>query len=208
MRRPPRPLRWHKGLAPDVWPWLHRRMCNEYRFRLSLDRIVEEFSRLELPLHWAGGAPNLEPRDSIRPTDTAPVILWDDGPTLHQLPWGFPRPKGGPVINFRSEDRRFGPGRCLVPTDGFYEFTGAKAPKSKWLFTAVESELFCLAGLVRDGRFTLLTTSPGPDVAPYHDRQVVVLPRNAWGTWLDPKAPHDGLLVGAPAQTLAVTQLR
>ena len=46
-------------------------MCNEYRFKQSLDKIAEEFSRLHTPLHWAGGAPNLEPRDSIRPTDPA-----------------------------------------------------------------------------------------------------------------------------------------
>ena len=32
-------------------------MCNEYRFKQALDRIAQEFSRLKLPLHWAGGAP-------------------------------------------------------------------------------------------------------------------------------------------------------
>jgi len=40
-------------------------MCNEVRFRLPLDRIIEEFSQLELPIHWAG-APNLEPPGSRR----------------------------------------------------------------------------------------------------------------------------------------------
>ena len=50
-------------------------MCNEFRFKQSLDRLTDAFSQLRLPLHWAGGAPNLEPRDSIRPTDPAAIVL-------------------------------------------------------------------------------------------------------------------------------------
>jgi putative SOS response-associated peptidase YedK len=63
-----------------------------------------------------GGAPNLEPRDDIWPTDVAPIIRANkDGAELIQLRWGFPpgRPKGPPVINMRSEKRRFPRGRCL-----------------------------------------------------------------------------------------------
>ena len=50
---------------------------------------------------------------------------------LVQLRWGFPpaRPKGAPVVNFRSEGRRFPKGRCLIPASHFFEFTGAKPPK-------------------------------------------------------------------------------
>jgi len=183
-------------------------MCNEYRFRQSLDQLAEEFSNLKLPLVWSGGAPNLEPRDSIRPTDPAPVIVGrDGGAVLQQLRWGFPRPKGGPIINFRSEGRRFPTGRCLVPSDGFYEFTGAKAPKSKWLFTATDHELFCIAGFLRDDRFTLLTIDPGPDVAPYHDRQIAILPREHWAAWLG-KPDAQPPLSPAPAGLLQVRQLR
>jgi len=183
-------------------------MCNEYRFKQSLDRIVDEFSRLRLPVHWAGGAPNLEPRDSIRPTDPAPVLVGaPGGAELKQLRWGFVQAKGGPLINFRSDGRRFPTGRCLIPADGFYEFTGDKAPKSKWLFTAADSELFCIAGLVRDDRFTLLTTEPGPDIAPYHNRQIVILPRAQWAPWLDAAAPQPAF-APLPPGSLNVAQIR
>ena len=57
------------------------------------------------------------------------------GAELKQLRWGFPRDKGGPIINFRSEGRRFPNGRCLVPASHFFEFTGTKYPKTKWRFT-------------------------------------------------------------------------
>jgi putative SOS response-associated peptidase YedK len=98
----------------------------------------------------------------------------EDGIEFTQLRWGFPagRPKGAPVINFRSERRRFPKGRCLVPASHFFEFTGSKSPKSKWRFTKAGEDWFCFAGLWRpmsDGAgdaFTLLTTEPGPDVAP------------------------------------------
>lgn len=184
-------------------------MCNEYRFKQSLDRIAQEFSALKLPLHWAGGAPNLEPRDSIRPTEPAPILLGGaDGAELKQLRWGFAQQGRPPVINFRSEGRRFPNGRCLIPADGFYEFTGKKAPKSKWLFTPADgSELFCIAGLVREDRFTMLTMDPGPDIAPYHDRQIVILPRDKWAAWLGP-AEAQPALEPLPAGSLQVELVR
>jgi hypothetical protein len=57
---------------------------------------------------------------------------------------------------------------------------------AKWKFTKVGEDWFCFAGLWRpmpDGAgdaFTLLTTEPGPDVAPIHNRQMVVLDRADW----------------------------
>ncbi len=188
-------------------------MCNEYRFKQPLDRIAEEFGKLDIEVHWAGGAPNLEPRDSIRPTDAAPILVGSaphdgrQGAELKQLRWGFQQDRGGPLINFRSDGRRFGPGRCLIPADGFYEFTGPKAPKSKWLFTAADNDLFCIAGLVRDERFTMLTTEPGADIAPYHNRQIVILPRNQWAQWLDAAQPQPAF-AALPAGSLNVKQIR
>jgi putative SOS response-associated peptidase YedK len=184
-------------------------MCNEYRFKQSLDQIAREFSELKLPLHWVGGAPNLEPRDSIRPTDPAPIVVNSpEGAELRQLRWGFVQPGRPPVINFRSDGRRFPTGRCLIPADGFYEFTGAKYPKTRWLFTPADgSELFCIAGLVRDERFTMLTMEPGPDIAPYHNRQIVILPRAQWADWLGP-AEAQPKLEPLPAGSLKVEQLR
>jgi putative SOS response-associated peptidase YedK len=189
-------------------------MCNEYRFKQSLDKIAVEFSQVRLPLRWAGGAPNLEPRDSIRPTDPAPVVVGaPEGAELRQLRWGFVQPGRPPVINFRSEGRRFASGRCLIPTDGFYEFTGDRYPKSKWLFTPTDGsqlfagELFCIAGLAREDRFTMLTCEPGPDIAPYHNRQVVILPKSQWAPWLG--AGQDQPPLGPlPAGSLKVEKLR
>ena len=107
-------------------------MCNEYALERSLEELLSEMAELQMPLGFDGGAPNMEPRPSIRPTDPSYLLVGDGagGARLTQLRWGFPGPRG-PVINFRSEGRSFPKGRCLVPADAFFEFTGAKAPKSK-----------------------------------------------------------------------------
>jgi putative SOS response-associated peptidase YedK len=182
-------------------------MCNEYAQERSLDELLKEFGQLELPLTWDGGAPNMEPRASIRPTDPSYIVTGRNRAAhLSQMRWGFPGPRG-PIINFRSDGRSFPNGRCLVPIDAFFEFTGAKAPKSKWRFTASDDSVLGVAGLIREDRFSLLTGPPGPDIAPYHDRQIVILPRAHWAAWLDSSQPQPRL-APAPAGTLKVVQIR
>jgi putative SOS response-associated peptidase YedK len=56
--------------------------------------------------------------------------------------------------------------------------------------------------------FTLLTTTPGPDVAPIHDRQMIVLERDDWAKWLDLTKPQAELLRALPAGALRVEQVR
>jgi putative SOS response-associated peptidase YedK len=125
-------------------------MCNDYANHEPYDEYRRAFSETKILVRFPHAAPNLEPRDDIWPTDTAPVIrATEDGPEFVQLPWGFPpgRPKGLPVINMRRENRRFPKGRCLVPVSWFYEFTGKKYPKTKWRFTKPGEEWFCIPGL-------------------------------------------------------------
>lgn len=56
--------------------------------------------------------------------------------------------------------------------------------------------------------FTLLTTEPGPDVAPIHNRQMVVLDRADWLAWLDLARPEPELLRPLPVGALSVEQVR
>ena len=194
-------------------------MCNDYRARVDLDTIRKDFSEIRIRIRFPEGVPNLEPRDDIKITDIGPIVraaVDEPGAAdLVQRRWSWPGPRGNPVYNFRSEGREFTSGRCLIIADGFYEFTPHSDPKSKrkhkWLFTRAGEPWFCIAGIVRDSdlgeAFTMLTTEPGPDVAPYHDRQVVVLDRRDWARWLDPSFPAQELLRGLPAGSLTVEQV-
>jgi putative SOS response-associated peptidase YedK len=188
-------------------------MCNNYANHIPPADTFEAFSATRFPLVFPAGPPNLEPNDDIRPTDLAPVILpQGDHATLVRLKWGLlpSQPKRPPVINMRSEGRRFEKGRCLVPASSFFEFTGDKSPKTRWRFTRADGAWFCFAGYQNggpqaegDSRFTLLTVDPGPDIAPIHDRQVVILERSDWDRWL---AGEDGLLRPSPAGTWIVEE--
>jgi putative SOS response-associated peptidase YedK len=114
-------------------------MCNDFGNNIPYSDYLAAFSQTRIPVQWPSAAPNLEPREDIWPTDPAPVLrrLEDGRNEFAVLRWGFPsaKPKGAPVINFRSEGRRFPVGRCLVPASHFFEFTGRTTPKSKWKFT-------------------------------------------------------------------------
>ncbi|HEY5301349.1 MAG TPA: SOS response-associated peptidase family protein [Acetobacteraceae bacterium] len=82
-----------------------------------------------------------------------------------------------------------------------------RSPKTRWRFTRAGGDWFCFAGLLGRGKdgeaFTLLTTDAGPDVAPIHNRQPVVLDREAWAAWLGGDA---GLLGPSPAGSLVVVE--
>jgi len=128
--------------------------------------------------------------------------------------WSWPGNGGKPVYNFRSDGREFSTGRCLVIADGFYEFTTPADPKQKrkdrWLFRWAEgSRMVGIAGLTRDApglgeAFTMLTTEPGEDVAPYHGRQVALVPPADWRSWLNHERPAADLLKVLPAGSLSV----
>ncbi len=264
-------------------------MCNEAARRIALGIIREDWSQLKVPLVFPEGLPNLQAVASIRITDPTLIIRAarsPDAPQPQGTPaaegvmrrWSWPMSNGRPLYNFRSEGRRFGNsamgGRCLIPIDGFYEFTAPPpgAPKSakkdKWCFSlaggadagsseppfpaedcppakaggqaglppsrenrvragdAVDqaptsnapqnppqnplgSAFFCVAGLwhadpVVGEAFTMLTTTPGPDVAPYHSRQIVLMPRAHWADWIGGAVPSADLITPAPAGSLRV----
>jgi putative SOS response-associated peptidase YedK len=54
--------------------------------------------------------------------------------------------------------------------------------------------------------FTMLTMEPGPDIAPYHDRQIAILDRADWAAWLNPSVPAKTILKPLPIGSLTVEQ--
>jgi putative SOS response-associated peptidase YedK len=196
-------------------------MCNETRRRIALGQIREDWGQTRIPLRFPEGLPNLALLDSIRITDPNAIIrAAADEPGAAELVvrrWSWPGPNGKPVYNYRSEGRDFAKGRCLIVADGFYEFTAPadakQKRKDKWLFTKPGEDWFCIAGLWRADpkvgeAYTLLTTAPGPDVAPYHSRQIVVLERGGWARWLDPAVPASDILKPLPPGSLLVDPVR
>lgn len=187
-------------------------MCNEYQLILPFDDVIEEFNRTRSPLLFPGGVPNFGPTSSIRIGDRAPVLsAGADGPEVRMTPWAWKGPGGRPVFNFRSDGRDFSRSlRCVIPADGFFEFTAPEAGqtrKTKWRFGLKGDSSFWIAGLIKDGAFAMLTAEPGPDIAPYHDRQIVLLPKGHARDWLDLIRPHSEILRPVPAGSLTVEKV-
>jgi putative SOS response-associated peptidase YedK len=191
-------------------------MCNLYTQTKSVDEVAQLFRALQIPLGFPEGAPNLEARE-IAITDPAPIVRANDsGVEMVVRRWSWPAPAGKPVFNFRSDGREFSIGRCLIVADGFFEFTTHSDPKSKrkhkWLFKLRGADQFAIAGLWRTDptvgeAWTMLTTEPGEDVKPYHNRQIVVLPPEDFARWLDPSVPAAELCKPLPAGSLSVEQI-
>ena len=192
-------------------------MCNLYTQTKSVDEVAQLFRGLQMPLNFPEGAPNLQARE-IAITDPGPIVrARDTGFDLLVRRWSWPGAHGKPVFNFRSDGRQFGgSSRCLILADGFFEFTKPGDPKAKrkhkWLFKLREAEQFAIAGLWRTDdqvgeAFTMLTTEPGEDVKPYHNRQIVILPPSDFARWLDPSVPAAELCKPLPAGNLSVQQV-
>lgn len=168
--------------------------------------IPTQQSELDLPV-----------ADDIKINDMGPVMR-AAGNVIKLVPMNFsfpPSGRGGPVFNFRSEGRHFDKSnRCLIPASAFFEFTGKKYPKAKHRFTLNGAPFLAIAGLWREGKgtappaFTMLTTSPGPDVEPYHSRQIVVLRPEDWAAWIYLTKPEKELLRPLPEGSLAVETVR
>ena len=190
-------------------------MCNLYRIEKNPDAIRRLFADVQIPLTFPEGIPNLEPRD-VHITDRAPVVRWNaDHAELVERRWSWPSPYGSPLFNMRSDGRNFPKDRCLVPMDGFYEYTKPTDPKQKrkdcWLFRPAEGRQFAIAGLLREHpevgeAFTLLTCPPGPDVELYHNRQIALLRPDQWRSWLDGSARSLDVLGPTGAGDLRVAR--
>jgi putative SOS response-associated peptidase YedK len=188
-------------------------MCNSYEQHVAHQAYAQMMQALELGIPTQQSDLDLRQADDIRIGDMAPVMRAAGNLVeLAQMKFGFPPPRPGasPIFNFRSEGRRFDQSnRCLIPASAFYEFRGEKSPKAKYRFSLDGAPILAIAGIWRDGAdgqppaFPMLTTKPGSDVAPVHDRQIVVLRLENWVHWLYLTRPQNELLRPLLAGSLA-----
>ena len=192
-------------------------MCNDYEQQVLYQAFVEMMQQEALKPR-SDPAWSWRMADDIRIGDTAPVVRLDgEQAEIAEMRFGMPpaRPKGPPLFNWKSEGRSFANSkRCLIPASAFFEFTGSKYPKAKHRFTLTDAPCMAIAGVWKPGEgnqpaaFAMLTTQPGPDVAPIHDRQIVVLRPGDWGAWLRLTKPETELLQPLPAGALTVRTVR
>jgi putative SOS response-associated peptidase YedK len=149
--------------------------------------------------------------------------------------WGLvpswaPDPTAGPrPINARAESLLERPHfadavarrRCLVPVDGFYEWSTRGGRRQPHFITRRDGSPMALAGLWDVWRSAggerlltcaVITTAANEAIAGLHDRMPAILERQEWDAWLDP-ALDDGarateLLRPAPDDAVALRPVR
>lgn len=151
--------------------------------------------------------------DVDAPLDQRRVIIRRsvDGVEMAELRWGLRpnEPGGRPFTLIRSEERRFPSHRCLVPAS---EFRFGRGNRRYRVFLA-DRDWFYLAGIWRPASqdwpeaYAILTVDSNPDVAPYQERQMVVLRRERRMQWLDLSRPEPELLRPLPAGSFRVERL-
>jgi putative SOS response-associated peptidase YedK len=148
---------------------------------------------------------NIAPSQPVAAVRVAPA---GTGRELALLRWGLipswsKDPSiGNRLINARAETAREKPSfrnafrrhRCLIPTNGFFEWQRQERGKQPYFVRMRDERLFAFAGLwdrwespdkVAIETCTILTTAANAALAPIHDRMPVILPPEAYTRWLD-----------------------
>ena len=179
-------------------------MCGRFTLVAPGDAIAELFNLAE--------APDISPRYNIAPTQPVAGIRISQADKARELTyfhWGLiPRwakdpTIGSRMINARSETAAEKPSfraamryrRCLIPSDGFYEWKKVNGRKQPMRIQIASGGVFAIAGLWEhwqssDGSeiesCTLLTTNPNEKLQPIHNRMPVIIRPDDFDLWLNP----------------------
>ncbi len=161
--------------------------------------------------------PNFPPRYNVAPTQPIPIVRLNDGKRSFALMrWGLlpswvKDPKTFPLlINARGESVLEKPAfrnamrrrRCLIPTDGFYEWQAAGnagGPKRPHFVRAKTGAAGLAPPLAFAGLYetwtgpngeeldtaAIVTTTANRTLTAIHDRMPVFVPQDAFDLWLD-----------------------
>lgn len=178
-------------------------MCGRFTQHHDAGAIEERFNVAETLF-------DAEPRYNVAPQQTIAVVVAPenvrllDGYRWGLIPfWAKEIGIGAKMINARAETVAEKPSfknalarkRCLIPTDGFYEWDKAGGTKQPIHFRRRDGGLLAFAGLWDewtgpDGvplrTCTIITTTPNETVSPYHDRMPALLQTaDDEAAWLD-----------------------
>jgi putative SOS response-associated peptidase YedK len=181
-------------------------MCGRFTLTVDPGQLQETFPWVQVPTGFS-------PRYNIAPTQPIAVIANTGTDKLDFFVWGLipswakDREIGNRLINARAETLSEKPSfrnayrrrRCLILSDGFYEWKKDASGKSKTpMYIHLKSgKPFAFAGLWEDWHdpdgteilsATIITGTPNDLMKPIHDRMPVILPQDSYPIWLDPAA--------------------
>ncbi|MBA3419230.1 MAG: SOS response-associated peptidase [Geodermatophilaceae bacterium] len=206
-------------------------MCGRYAASRSPEDLIVEYeavdgtdgARLPADFNVAPTVPvhavRTRVRDGVRELS---VLRWGLVPS-----WAEDARVGSRFINARAETLTAKPAyrsafarrRCLVPADGWFEWTVRvdRPGKQAYYMTPYDGAGVAFAGLWEvwasgAGRLltcTIVTTEAIGQLTALHDRMPLVLPAERHAEWLDPEHPDpQSLLAPPPAEFVAGLEVR
>jgi len=163
---------------------------------------------------------DFRPRYNIAPTQSILTVLNTEIPEMVYTRWGLipswakDPSVGQRMINARGETllekssfrKPFRRQRCIIFSDGFYEWRSSGRSRTPFIVRMKDGEPFAMAGLwdkwtdpetrVALTTSTIITTNPNELVATIHNRMPVILEKRDYGTWLNPREVSDDVLMG------------
>lgn len=175
-------------------------MCGRFSFAPNEKIIEERFS-------VKAGLDLFVPRYNCAPTQKLAVISNDVPDDLSFYRWGLipfwskDASAGSKMINTKAETisekpsfkKSFNSKRCLVLTDGFYEWKKEGKIKTPYYFYLKNHTPFAFAGIWDEWKdaegkplrtFSIITTSANNLMKPIHERMPVILKREEEREWL------------------------
>lgn len=163
---------------------------------------------------------SLRKRYNIAPGQTAPVIVEHNRTQkLEMMKWGFLplsakdtnsifryktfNAKSENVFDKNTWKEAIRSSRCLVPSNGFYEWRTTATGKQPFFIRPKDQGLFSFAGIYSSwqdlegfewGTFSIITTTSNKEMRTIHDRMPIILHPNDEAIWLDPSISDAGIL--------------
>jgi putative SOS response-associated peptidase YedK len=177
-------------------------MCGRFSLGASAATLLGYFPVRE-SVAWTARynlAPSQEVLTLVQPAGAAREVRrmrWGLIPS-----WAKDPAIGNQLINARAETVAAKPAfrgalkerRCLILTDGFYEWQAKEGRKQPWCIRMRDGRPFAFAGLWDrwadpEGRTiescTIITTSPNAIIRKFHHRMPVILAPHDYDLWLD-----------------------
>lgn len=177
-------------------------MCGRKTLTRDMQSIIEELAIEE----WEN-PDNYLPSYNIAPTQNSPILIYNGKRIVKPMRWGLipswakDEKFGTRMINARLETLMEKPSyhnlvsskRCIVITDGYYEWKNDGVQKTPYYFKSPDEKLLPMAGLYDvwkhpDGylipTYTVITKTAQDDIASIHNRMPVILPQEHLDKWL------------------------
>ncbi len=202
-------------------------MCGRYTLTADAASIQLAFN-LDDVSGWE------RPRYNIAPSQMVPAITNRAPQELTFLKWGLvpswakDPAIGNRMINARSETAAEKPSfrnafkrrRCLIPADGYYEWTKHDGKKVPMYIKRKDRDVFAFAGLWESwkqpdgywlGTCAILTTDANSFIRPIHHRMTVIVEPEDFDIWLSDgelkKEEWLPLMVGCSPETLTAYEV-